>query len=172
MRKSSPPRARTASATTRWAAALSPRSPCTATALTASSALTASTTSSASCFRSRYPTATLAPARASSSAVARPMPRPPPVTNARLPERSITTPLQNAERGTRNAEQRGERRRRERPPIAVPRSALALPRSSLQPLLHHLADQMFDGEMQLLDPRRVVGRDHERDVGERLELTA
>src|SRR6266704_2477320 len=172
-RMSSPPSAPAASSTARLAPPGSPRSAWTATvSFRPLPPPTALIVSSASAFLLRYPTATLQPARASSSAVARPMPRPPPVTNARLPERSITTPLQNAERGTRNAEQRGERRRRERPPIAVPRSALALPRSSLQPLLHHLADQMFDGEMQLLDPRRVVGRDHERDVGERLELTA
>src|SRR5213594_1127206 len=49
------------------------------------------------------------------------MPRAPPVTNARFPERSITPPPQG---GTRNAEQSAERRRRERPRIAVPRSAL------------------------------------------------
>src|SRR5213594_5089296 len=54
------------------------------------------------------------------------MPRAPPVTNARFPERSITPPPQG---GTRNAEQSAERRRRERPRIAVPRSAFALPRS-------------------------------------------
>src|SRR5439155_64712 len=51
---------------------------------------TALIVSSASARRLRYPTATLAPARASSSAVARPIPRPPPVTSARLPANEIT----------------------------------------------------------------------------------
>jgi len=41
------------------------------------------TCASAGGLRLRYPTATFAPARASITAVARPMPRPPPVTNAR-----------------------------------------------------------------------------------------
>src|SRR6266699_1283540 len=163
-----PPSARSASATALVAPVGVPRSPRTA----------AVTCASAAGLRLRYPTATLAPARASSTAVARPMPRAPPVTNARFPERSITPPPQG---GTRNAEQSAERRRRERPRIAVPRSAFALPRSELpvrvprsssQLLFYHRTDDVLDREMNLLNPRRVVRRDHERDVGERLQLAA
>src|SRR3989442_15627517 len=51
-------------------------------------------------------TAPARPARPSSPPVARPMPLPPPVTNARFPERSITAPPQC---GMGNAECNGER---------------------------------------------------------------
>src|SRR2546425_4612788 len=60
----------------------------------------------------------------------------------------------------------------ERPPNSIPHSAFRIPHSSLQALLHQFADQMLDREMNLLNARRVVRRDHERDVGERLQLAA
>src|SRR5438876_2512567 len=129
-RMSSPPSARAASSTARLAPPGSPRSAWTATvSFRPLPPPTALIVSSASAFLLRYPTATLAPARASSSAVARPMPRPPPVTKARLPERSIT---------------------------------------ALEPQLplHQLADQMFDGEVYLLNVGRLIRWDHERVVHE------
>src|SRR2546425_392816 len=99
------------------------------------------------------------------------MPRAPPVTNARFPERSITAPPQcgmaNAECGMSMEASLGER-----PPTSIPHSALHIPHSSFQLLLHQLADHMLDREMNLLNARRVVRRDHERDVGERLQLAA
>src|SRR5256885_2751787 len=133
---------------------------------------TALTVSSASALRLRYPTATPHPARASSSAVARPMPRPPPVTNARFPERSITTPPRNAEVRTRNAEQHWEVARGGDAHRSVPRSDFRVPRSDAQPLLNHLTHHVLDGEVQFLDPRRVIGRDDERHIGQCGELAA
>src|SRR2546428_5130020 len=172
-RMSSPASARAASSTARLAAAGSPRSAWTATAFDRPRPpSTALTVSSASALPLRYPTATLAPARASSSAVARPIPRPPPVTNARFPERSITTPPRNAEVRTRNAEQHWEVARGGDAPRSVPRSDFRVPRSDGQPLLYHLADHVLDGEVQFLDPRRVIGRDDERHVGQCGELAA
>src|SRR5256886_14570672 len=99
------------------------------------------------------------------------MPLPPPVTKARFPDRSITAPPQcgmaNAECGMSMEASLGER-----PPNSIPHSAFRIPHSSLQALHHQFADQMLDREVQLLDSRRVVRRDHERDVGERLQLAA
>src|SRR2546428_5684372 len=172
-RMSSPPSARAASSTARLAPTGSPRSAWTATvSFRPLPPPTALTVSSASALPLRYPTATLAPARASSSAVARPIPRPPPVTNARFPERSITTPPRNAEVRTRNAEQHWEVARGGDAPRSVPRSDFRVPRSDGQPLLYHLADHVLDGEVQFLDPRRVIGRDDERHVGQCGELAA
>src|SRR5438034_11804179 len=94
------------------------------------------------------------------------MPLPPPVTNARLPERSITAtpPTRNAEVGTRNKWADFSSR--------VPRSAFALPRSCVQALLHHAANQMLDGEMNFLDPRRVVRGNDQHDVAQVFEPAA
>src|SRR5712691_73687 len=150
-RMSSPPSARAASSTARVAAAGSPRSAWTATvSFRPLPPPTVLIVSSASALLLRYPTATLAPARASSSAVARPIPRPPPVTNARFPERLITTPPRNAEVRTRNAEQHWEVARGGDAHRSVPRSNFRVPRSDAQPLLHHLTHHVFDGEVQLL----------------------
>src|SRR3989449_9065295 len=99
------------------------------------------------------------------------MPRPPPVTKARFPERSITVLLQ---RGTRSAE-RGTAVKGRSPHNAhtfVPLSAFPLPRSRFQALLNHFADQVLDGEMDFLDPRRVVRGNDQHDVGQVLEPTA
>src|SRR3989442_3860981 len=54
--------------------------------------------------------------------------------------------------------------------LRVPHSAFHT--SSPQPLLHQLADHVLDREVNLLNARRVVRPDHERDVGERLQLAA
>src|SRR5213593_2648784 len=159
MRMSSPPRACAASSTARLAAAGSPRSAWTATApVRAFPPPTAWIVASASARRLRYATATLAPARASSSAVARPIPRPPPVTNARFPDRSITAPppVRSAECGVRRV--RGGIQEQA---ASHANSAFRTPHSALcsQPLLHHLTHHVLDGEVQFLDPRRVIGRD-------------
>src|SRR5947209_6821571 len=179
MSRSSPPSARAASSTTRWVETGSPRSPATATALDRPRPLsTALTVASASARRLRYPTATLAPARASSSAVARPMPRPPPVTNARFPERSITTPPQRGSRNSKRGTDGPISPRAFRVPRShfrvsdVPRSDFRVPRSDAQPLLNHLTHHVLDGEVQFLDPRRVIGRDDERHIGQCGELAA
>src|SRR3989441_5855536 len=93
------------------------------------------------------------------------MPRAPPVTNARFPERSITAPPQcgmaNAECGMSMEASLGER-----PPNSIPHSPFRIPHSCPQALLHQFADQMLDREMNLLNARRVVRRDHERDRSE------
>src|SRR6184192_3375522 len=154
-----------------------PPSPCTASSTARPAAagrrnrFTAASVSSASALRLRYPTATPAPACASIRAVARPMPRPPPVTNARFPERSITALIQ---RGTRNAERGTEVKCRwlHHAHTFVPRSAFPLPRSCVQPLLHHFADQVLDREVHLLDPRGVVRRHDQGHVGQLLEAAA
>src|SRR2546423_6527109 len=124
---------------------------------------TALTVSSASVLRLRYPTATSHPARASSCAVARPMPRPPPVTKARFPERSITTPhpIRNAECGMWNGNARSLA---SRPPLL--HSAFRISHSALsnQLCLHDPTDDMLDRELQLLDVRGFIGRYHETVV--------
>src|SRR6266705_5379851 len=176
-RMSSPPSAPAASSTARLAPPGSPRSAWTATvSFRPLPPPTALIVSSASAFLLRYPTATLAPARASSSAVARPMPRPPPVTNARFPERSITAPppVPNAECGVRSAECSGGHPGAGSLPckLRIPHSALPIPHSRTQPLLHHVTHYVLDGEAQFLDPRRVIGRDDERHVGQFGELAA
>src|SRR5690242_3750753 len=107
--------------------------------------------------------ATPAPARASSSAVARPMPRLPPVTNARFPVRSITAlPVRNGASAPLAAVR------------SIPHSAFRIPHwpSSRQALFNHFANQMFDGEMNLLNARGIVRRHHQRQIGEILELAA
>src|SRR5881394_901091 len=129
-----PPSARSASPTALLAPAVVPRSPRTAAVMCGSAAG----------LRLRYPTATLAPARDSSSAVARPMPRPPPVTNARFPVRSIT---------------------------ATPRTTHGA-RSSFQPVLDEIANDVLDGQMQLLNAGGVGRRNDQRRVGEILDLAA
>src|SRR5437016_9733821 len=174
IRMSSPPSARAASSTARLAAPGSPRSAWTATvSFRPLPPPTALIVSSASAFLLRYPPATLAPARASSSAVARPMPLPPPVTNARFPERSITAPP-NAEWGVRNAEYAGNCRGPNDPrfQFRIPHSAFRTPHSSFQALLHHAANHMLDGEMNFLDPRRVVRGNDQHDVAQVFEPTA
>src|SRR2546422_6781765 len=151
-RMSSPPSARAASSTARLAPPGSPRSAWTATvSFRPLPPPTALIVSSASAFLLRYPTATLAPARASSSAVARPMPRPPPVTSARFPERSITAPPRNAEVRTRNAEQQWEVACGGDARLSLPRSDFRVPRSCLQAFFHDLTYHVLDREMQLLD---------------------
>src|SRR5256885_1296789 len=192
MSSSSPPSARAASSTARWAAAGSPRSPPIATALTRprppSTASTALTVSSASARLLKYPTATLAPARASSSAVARPMPRPPPVTKARFPAREITAPPQRgsrnaeprtAERGTRKSEQQWRVAGGTRPGLLsrVPRAGFRVwrfrvPASAfrgsalLEPklFLNDFTNHVLDGQVQLLNVGGLVGRDDEAVV--------
>src|SRR5438094_5389662 len=133
-----PPSARSASATALVAPVGVPRSPRTA----------AVTCASAAGLRLRYPTATFAPARASSTAVARPMPRPPPVTNARLPERSITA-HPHCGFDTRPSN---------------PQSEIRNPQSFAQLLLDDPADHVLDRKLQLLDMRGLIGRDDERVV--------
>src|SRR5256712_468112 len=164
-RMSSPPSGRAASSTARLAPTGSPRSAWTATvSFRTLPPPTALIVSSASAFLLRYPTATLAPARASISAVARPMPRPPPVTKARFPERSITVLLQ---RGTRSAE-RGTAVKGRSPHNAhtfVPLSAFPLPRSRFQALLNHFADQVLDGEMVGVGCAAAVAGEEQRPVG-------
>src|SRR2546426_215859 len=178
-RMSSPPSARAASSTARLAPPGSPRSAWTATvSFRPLPPPTALIVSSASAFLLRYPTATLAPARASSSAVARPIPRPPPVTNARFPERSITTPPQRGSRNSKRGTDGPISLRAFRVPRShfrvsnVPRSDFRVPRSDGQPLLHHLTHHVLDGEVQLLDPRRVIGRHDQRHVGQLGEVAA
>src|SRR5881396_2514543 len=165
IRSSRPPRPWTASSTARPAAAGSPRSPVTPIA-GRRNRLTPASVSSASALRLRYPTATPAPACASSSAVARPMPLPPPVTNARFPERSITAPP-SAEWGMRNAEYAGNCRGPNDPPFQF-----RIPHSSFQALLHHATNQMLDGKMNFLDPRRVVRGNDQHDVAQVFEPAA
>src|SRR2546422_8493919 len=158
-RMSSPPSARAASSTARLAPTGSPRSAWTATvSFRTLPPPTALIVSSASAFLLRYPTATLAPARASSSAVARPMPRPPPVTKARLPERSITTPhpMRNGECGMRNCSERSlaERRPQLHSAFRIPHSAFL----EVQLPLYQLADHVFDGQVKFLNVGGVLGR--------------
>src|SRR5207249_6564912 len=101
------------------------------------------------------------------------MPLPPPVTNARFPERSITAPP-NAEWGVRNAEYAGNCRGPNDPPFQfrIPHSAFRTPHSSFQALLHHAANHMLDGEMNFLDPRRVVRGNDQHDVAQVFEPAA
>src|SRR3989441_2179753 len=99
------------------------------------------------------------------------MPRPPPVTKARFPVRSITTPapVRSGECGMRNYRGRSFA---SRPPLATPHSALRIPHSLAQPSFHEPADQVLDGEMHLLDSRGVVRGDDQSDVSQVLEPTA
>src|SRR5213596_832280 len=92
------------------------------------------------------------------------MPRPPPVTKARFPERLITAPPRNAEVRTRNAEQQWEIACGGDAPLSVPRSAFRVPSSLLQLCLHDPANHMFDRQLQLLDLRGLIGRNDERVV--------
>src|SRR5207249_8259102 len=115
------------SSTARPAAAGSPKSPVTAIA-GRRNRFTAASVSSASALRLRYPTATPAPACASIRAVARPIPLPPPVTKARLPERSIIdpTPVRNAECGVRNGKGESFAERRSPLHFRIPHSAFRI----------------------------------------------
>src|SRR5438876_8193832 len=101
------------------------------------------------------------------------MPLPPPVTNARFPERSITAPP-SAEWGMRNAEYAGNCRGPNDPPFQfrIPHSALRIPHSPGQLSFHELADHVLDGEMKFLDPRRVVRGNDQHDVAQVFEPAA
>src|SRR5690606_23403521 len=99
------------------------------------------TVSCAASARERYEMPTSAPARASSSAVARPTPREPPVTTARLPFRSIGSIAATPACG----------------------SVLA-PRLRGEPALDDLADRVADGEVELLRVSGAVRRHDQRAV--------
>src|SRR6184192_4469522 len=85
------------------------------------------------------------------------MPRPPPVTKARFPEKSITTHphcgLGIADCGLED-----------RP--SNPQSAIRNPRSCVQLCFHNRTDNVLDRELQLLDMRGLIGRYHEGVVDE------
>src|SRR6185295_6471221 len=90
MRTSRPPKRSTAAAISRSTAAASPTSASTGSACPPAAAMSAATASTA--WRSRRPLiTTAAPAAASARAMARPMLRPPPVTRATRPSRSLPT---------------------------------------------------------------------------------
>src|SRR6266581_9580336 len=99
------------------------------------------------------------------------MPLPPPVTNARFPERSITTLPQCGVRNVECGMAREARSPSDAPPY-TPHSALRIPHLLGKALLHHAANQMLDGEMNFLDPRRVVRGNDQHDVAQVFEPAA
>src|SRR5436190_1337819 len=56
--------------------------------------------------------------------------------------------------------------------LYIPHSALRIPHLRGKALLHHAANQMLDGEMNLLDPRRVVRGNDQHDVAQVFEPAA
>src|SRR6184192_2205872 len=65
-----------------------------------------------------------------------------------------------------------EGRSRSDAPLYIPHSALRIPHLCGKALLHHAANHMLDGEMNFLDPRRVVRGNDQHDVAQVFEPTA